>query len=120
MTARDLATRWQSTKSVSLFTQSIEFLLLYKPVVDNQASVCISGISVPSDFNYLSLNYHSNRTLANRWTEKYFAGFQARQNGSVLGSAIRKGLKGFVIPLSKKYGIPLAKLFFYQPLHPNN
>ena len=108
MTARDLTTRWQSTKSVSLFTQSIEFLLLYKPVVDNQASVCIS---VPSDFNYLSLNYHSNRIVANRWTEKYFAGSQARQNGSGLGSAIRKGLKGFVIPLSKKYGIPLAKLF---------
>ena len=59
----------------------------------------------------MNIIYHSNRIVANRRTENYFAGSQARQYGSGLDSAIRKGLKGFVIPRAKKYGIPSAHNF---------
>lgn len=59
----------------------------------------------------MDANYHTNRILASRSNNRYFAGSSSRQYGSGIGSAIRVGLKSFVIPLAKRYGITLAKNF---------
>ena len=44
----------------------------------------------------------------------YFRGFPYRQYGSGFGAAIKAGLKGFVIPMVKRHGIPVAKSFLQQ------
>ena len=44
----------------------------------------------------------------------YFRGSPYRQYGSGFGAAIKAGLKGFVIPMVKRYGIPVAKSFLQQ------
>ena len=59
----------------------------------------------------MDINYHSNRIVANRSTPNFYAGSTSRQYGSGVGAAIRLGLKSFVIPLAKRYGLPLAKNF---------
>ena len=41
----------------------------------------------------------------------YFRGSPYRQYGSGFGAAIKAGLKGFVKPMMKRYGIPVAKSF---------
>ena len=43
-----------------------------------------------------------------------FRGSPYRQYGSGFGAAIKAGLKGFVIPVVKRYGIPVAKSFLKQ------
>ena len=57
----------------------------------------------------MDTNYHSNRIVSTRSNPSYFAGSVNRQYGSGIGSAVRIGLRSFVIPLAKKYGIPFAK-----------
>ena len=47
-------------------------------------------------------------------SKKYFRGSPYRQYGSGFGAAIKAGLKGFVILMVKRYGIPVAKLFLQQ------
>ena len=44
----------------------------------------------------------------------YFRGSPYRQYGSGFGAAIKAGSKGFVIPMVKAYGIPVAKSFLQQ------
>ena len=44
----------------------------------------------------------------------YFRGSPYRQYGSGFGAAVKAGLKGFVIPMVKIYGIPVAKSFLQQ------
>jgi len=44
----------------------------------------------------------------------YFQGSPYRQYGSGIGAAIKAGFKGFVIPMVKRYGIPVAKSFLQQ------
>ena len=58
---------------------------------------------------FMDTNYHSNRIVSTRSNPSYFAGSVNRQYGSGIGSAVRIGLRSFVIPLAKKYGIPFAK-----------
>ena len=57
----------------------------------------------------MDVNYHSNRILSSRANPSFYSGSTNRQYGSGLGSALRLGLKSFVIPLAKRYGLPLAK-----------
>lgn len=40
-----------------------------------------------------------------------FRGATSRQYGAGLGSAVAFGVKNFVVPVAKKYGVPLAKNF---------
>ena len=49
--------------------------------------------------------------IAHRSPGVYFVVSPSRQYGSGIGSAIRLGLKGFVLPIAKKYGVPLARNF---------
>ena len=51
-------------------------------------------------------NHETGRNSIN-----YFRGPPYRQYGSGFGAAIKAGLKGFVIPMVKRYGIPVAKSF---------
>ena len=44
----------------------------------------------------------------------YFRGSPYHQYRSGFGAAIKAGLKGFVIPMVKRYGIPVAKSFLQQ------
>ena len=44
----------------------------------------------------------------------YFRGSPYRQYGSGFGAAIKAGLKGFVITMVKRYGIPVVKSFLQQ------
>ena len=44
----------------------------------------------------------------------YFQGSPYRQCGSGIGAAIKAGLRGFVIPMFKRYGLPVAKSFLTQ------
>ena len=57
----------------------------------------------------MDVNYLSNRILSSRANPSFYSGSTNRQYGSGLGSALRLGLKSFVIPLAKRYGLPLAK-----------
>ena len=57
----------------------------------------------------MDVNYHSNRILSSRANPSFYSGSTNRQYGSGLGSALRLCLKKFVIPLAKRYGLPLAK-----------
>ena len=57
----------------------------------------------------MDVNYHYNRKLSSRANPSFYSGSTNRQYGSGLGSALRLGLKSFVIPLAKRYGLPLAK-----------
>ena len=59
----------------------------------------------------MDVNYHTNRIIAHRSSGGYFMGSPSRQYGSGIGSAIRLGLKGFVLPIAKKYGVLLARNF---------
>ena len=56
----------------------------------------------------MDVKYHTNRIMAHRSPGGYFVGSPSRQYGSGIGSAIRLGLKGFVLPTAKKYGVRLA------------
>ena len=58
----------------------------------------------------MDVNYHSNRILSSRANPSFYFGSTNRQYVSGLGSALRVGLKSFVIPLAKRYGLPLAKI----------
>ena len=59
----------------------------------------------------MDVNYHTNRIIAHRSPGGYFVGSPSRQYGSGIGSAIRLGLKGFVLPIAKTFGVPLARNF---------
>ena len=50
----------------------------------------------------MDVNYHTNRIIAHRSPGGYFVGSPSRQYGSGIGSALRLGLKGFVLPIAKK------------------
>ena len=56
-------------------------------------------------------NYHVNRIMQSKAKQQYFVGSSRRQYGSGLGSAIRLGVRAFVLPAIKHYGIPIAKQF---------
>ena len=56
----------------------------------------------------------SNHNRPQHPTLNYFQGSPYRQYGSGIGTAIKAGLKGFVIPMVKRYGIPVAKSFLQQ------
>ena len=57
---------------------------------------------------------YSNHNRPQHPTLNYFQGSPYRQYGSGIGTAIKAGLKGFVIPMVKRYGIPVAKSFLQQ------
>ena len=59
----------------------------------------------------MDTNYHVNRIKNNHSNPGFYSGSSNRQYGSGIGSAIKLGLRGFVIPMVKKYGLPLAKNF---------
>ena len=56
----------------------------------------------------------SNRSRVHPTNLNYFQGSPYRQYGSGIGAAIKAGLRGFVIPMVKRYGIPVAKSFLQQ------
>ena len=56
----------------------------------------------------------SNHSRPQHPTLNYFQGSPYRQYGSGIGTAIKAGLKGFVIPMIKRYGFPVAKFFLQQ------
>lgn len=56
----------------------------------------------------------SNRNRVQPTNLNYFRGSPYRQYGSGIGAAIKAGLRGFVIPMVKRYGIPVAKSFLQQ------
>ena len=57
----------------------------------------------------MDVNYHSNRIFCSQANLSFHSSSTNRQYGRGLGSALRLGLKSFVIPLAKQYGLPLAK-----------
>ena len=57
---------------------------------------------------------YSNHNRPQHPTLNYFQGSPYRQYGSGIGAAIKAGLKGFVIPMVKRYGVPVAKSFLQQ------
>ena len=59
----------------------------------------------------MDLNYRSNRIIAHRSPGGYFVGSPSRQYGTGIGSAIRLGLKSFVLPIAKKMVYPWPKKF---------
>ena len=56
----------------------------------------------------------SNRSRVHPTNLNYFQLSPYRQYGSGIGAAIKAGLRGFVIPMVKRYGIPVAKSFLQQ------
>lgn len=57
----------------------------------------------------MDANFHLNRM--DHSSMNYFRGSSNRQYGSGIGTAIKMGLRGFVIPMAKKYVVPVAKTF---------
>ena len=60
---------------------------------------------------FMDTNYHSNRIVSTRSNPSYFAGSVNRQYGSGIGSAVRIGLRSFVIPLAKNTGFRLQRIY---------
>ena len=58
----------------------------------------------------MDVTYHPNRIIAHRSSSGFTVVSPSRQYGSGFGSAIRLELKGFVLPMTKKYGVPLARI----------
>ena len=56
----------------------------------------------------------SNHNRVHPTNVNYFQGSPYRQYGSGIGAAIKAGLRGFVIPMVKRYGLPVAKSFLTQ------
>ena len=88
-----------------------------KPNIDCHSVLIEDRITNPQEVcketfqSTMDVNYHTNRFIAHRSTGSYFVGSPSRQYGSGIGSAIKLGLKSFVLPRAKKYGVPLAKSF---------
>ena len=57
---------------------------------------------------------YSNPNRPQHPTSNYFQGSPYRHYGSSIGTATKAGLKGFVIPMVKRYGIPVANPLLQQ------
>ena len=64
--------------------------------------------------SHLPSTSFSNHSRVHPTNLNYFQGSPYRQYGSGIGAAIKAGLRGFVIPMVKRYGIPVAKSFLQQ------
>ena len=60
----------------------------------------------------MDVNYHTNRIIAQRPSGAHFVGLTSGQYRSGIRSAFRSELKGFVLPIAKKYNVSLAKNSF--------
>ena len=61
--------------------------------------------------SFPSSSVNSNHIKPHLSSLNYFQGSPSRQYGSGLGTAIKMGFRGFVIPMMRRYGIPAAKSF---------
>ena len=57
----------------------------------------------------MDVNHHTNRIIAHRSSGGFSVVSPSRQYGSGFGATIRLELKGFVLPMTKKYGVPRAR-----------
>ena len=61
--------------------------------------------------SFRSSSVNSNHIKPHLSSLNSFQGSPSRQYGSGLGTAIKMGFRGFVIPMMRRYGIPAAKSF---------